>query len=402
MEKLKKLLKQVSPIIEQDKTIQEEKRKRGEKFNIFNTLKINNYDEVRLHSAFIAELLNADGNHGMGDIFLKQFIDQMKLSVSNDFKSSFAETERYIGRINKEKTEGGNIDIIIELDNNKSIIIENKIYAGDQKNQLLRYNNYGKDHYNNYELIYLTLYGKDASSESLGKGQEGEVKDTDYKRISYKVHIVNWLEKCQQLAYKHPLIRETISQYLSLIKQLTHQDMEMDKQNIRNLLNLNSNNPLNDKDNALDKLESIKKLIPQLENIVRDTYFECCEAWAKELSLEKCIKKIYSSNECIDYPRTSAVFERGDIKFSATIEFEYKTKSLYYGLSSHDTKNKKLDNTKEVVEAIISSFNLSSHNKIIIKDNNNAFYGHVDSIEPSEVMKQFKELIECIESSLNT
>jgi len=40
-----------------------------------------------------------------------------------------------------EKTKGGRIDIYIES-NNKYIFIENKIYAEDQENQLLRYRNY--------------------------------------------------------------------------------------------------------------------------------------------------------------------------------------------------------------------------------------------------------------------
>lgn len=42
----------------------------SENFNIFRILKLES-SEVRLHSAFIAELLNPKGNHGQKDKFLK-------------------------------------------------------------------------------------------------------------------------------------------------------------------------------------------------------------------------------------------------------------------------------------------------------------------------------------------
>jgi len=41
--------------------------------------------------------------------------------------------------------------------------------------------------------------------------------------ITYKDHIKAWLEKCLEKAVEHPLLRETLIQYLYLIKKLTHQ-----------------------------------------------------------------------------------------------------------------------------------------------------------------------------------
>ena len=66
MRKLNKLLRQISEIVLREKTQQEEKRKRGENFNIFRVLGLST-SEVRLHSAFLAELLNPNGDHGLGD-----------------------------------------------------------------------------------------------------------------------------------------------------------------------------------------------------------------------------------------------------------------------------------------------------------------------------------------------
>ena len=98
-------------------------------------------------------------------------------------------------------------------DGEYAIIIENKIYAIDQYHQLLRYNNYGKQRFpKGFKLIYLTLDGHEASKDSLGDNE------IDYHCISYKGHILNWLSKCVMLAYDKPLVRETISQYITLIK----------------------------------------------------------------------------------------------------------------------------------------------------------------------------------------
>ena len=73
MTNIETLLRQISKIVEREKTQQEEKRKRGENFNIFDVLGLST-SEVRLHSAFLAELLNPNGNHGLGNQFLEAFL----------------------------------------------------------------------------------------------------------------------------------------------------------------------------------------------------------------------------------------------------------------------------------------------------------------------------------------
>jgi hypothetical protein len=109
MEDLEKLLQQISKIVEKDEIKKEEQRKRGERFNIFNVLNLTS-DEVRLHSAFLAELLNVNGSHGCGDVFLKAFIEEMNLQdLDFEVQGSNVETEESIGI--KTETEGGRIDI---------------------------------------------------------------------------------------------------------------------------------------------------------------------------------------------------------------------------------------------------------------------------------------------------
>ena len=72
MEGLSNLLKEVSEVIREERIQKKERQKRGEYFNIFSVLRLET-KEVRLHSAFLAELLNPEGSHGLGKQFLELF-----------------------------------------------------------------------------------------------------------------------------------------------------------------------------------------------------------------------------------------------------------------------------------------------------------------------------------------
>lgn len=232
MTELEKLLNAIKEIVDREKTLQEAKRTRGENFNIFNVLGVTT-SEVRLHSAFIAELLNPYGNHGLGEKFLKIFIDEISNKIIGDDSNrgfnfdtlSIKDVivEKDIGPIKGE--HGGRIDICIEDNNGCCVIIENKIYAGDQENQMKRYWNYAqkicKGDTSRYRLIYLTLDGHEPSEESLCG-----LKSDDYICLSYKNDIISWLNRCVELSVRHPLIRETILQYIETLKQLTYSDMD--------------------------------------------------------------------------------------------------------------------------------------------------------------------------------
>lgn len=224
-EKLSAMFSAINEQYAAAKVRESKRREQGELFNIFNILKLQS-NEVRLHSALLAELLCPNGSHGASSLFLKAFLkvigedeDYIKAPVAKNI------TERYIGK--KTKTEGGIIDIIIE-DGNHAIIIENKIYAPDQENQLLRYYNYGKKKFpNGFKLLYLTLHGDDASDNSLG----GE--DIQPQNISYANEIIDWLEQCYELAKDRDNAKTIINQYNELVKELIGKDM--DKQYLERL-----------------------------------------------------------------------------------------------------------------------------------------------------------------------
>jgi hypothetical protein len=186
----------------------------GVRFNVFNIIGLAS-DEVRLHSALLAELLRPNGSHGLNAELLKQFVETFNIK-NFDCESAKVKVEKYIGEVTDQ--DGGRIDIIITDGDKNTIIIENKIYANDQNAQLIRYDNFAKNnHFNTYTILYLTLDGHPASKESAGF--------INYIPISFAVGILTWLEKCLAISVHQPFVRETINQYITLIKQLTNQDM---------------------------------------------------------------------------------------------------------------------------------------------------------------------------------
>lgn len=210
-------------------------RRSGQLYNIFSLFSIMGdwpSSEAK-HSIFIADLLNPGGTHGAGDKFLRYFLNQAGI---NDFvlnpRYSFSNiTERYIGEATEN--EGGRIDIIFE-DGNNALIIENKIYAADQQHQLIRYYNYANVRFKNFRLIYLTLDGHEPSEDSAGKDSK-----TPCLCISYRGHIIPWLERC--IANANARVGETIKQYRDIIRLLTNQNIDMEEK--QEIIDIARNHP---------------------------------------------------------------------------------------------------------------------------------------------------------------
>ena len=135
--------------------------------------------------------------------------------------------------------KGRRIDIFIEIGKDTCIIIENKIWAKDQPNQLHDYYHYAKDEgkFTNIHTLYLTLDGKDPSADSLSKNpDDNPSNDLDpslVQKISYKKDILNWLKNIYAtLDYnneEHKLLKSALEQYMVSIKTLTNQNENTDK-----------------------------------------------------------------------------------------------------------------------------------------------------------------------------
>ena len=235
---IQRFVQEVASICALGQAQQEERNRKGENYNLFSILSIERY-ELK-HSALIANLLDPKGSHGCGDAFLRAFFEialKERAYPFEDCTHLHSYTEYYTGPIAGDT--GGRIDILVKS-SHYGLIIENKIYAGDQDKQLTRYDNYGKTTFgaDRYLLVYLTLYGYDASKESTATKSAEEV---GYLRLSYAEDILRWLEQCVRLADNKPLVRESLNQYIRTIKQLTYQDMN--QENIRKIIDLAVDHP---------------------------------------------------------------------------------------------------------------------------------------------------------------
>ena len=213
--KYKTLLRTTKQILKHQK---EKEVLKGESFNVFSILKMETLENLT-HSAFLEALLNPNGTHFKGSVFLELFLKTIN-STTIDLTSVKVKTEHDIGRVDVINKTGGRIDIYIWDKKGNSIAIENKINAGDQECQVERYCNYNKL---KNVVYYLTLDGKEPTDYSKGNLVSG----SDFYSISYGAEIIDWLNLCLKEAFDVPILRESIKQYIILLKKLTN---TMDKQ----------------------------------------------------------------------------------------------------------------------------------------------------------------------------
>jgi hypothetical protein len=172
-------------------------------FNLFSVLRTDS-DEVYLHSRFLAFLLNPIASHGCGTALLRTFLNVLRIE---DFDVETASVQ----------AEFKNIDILVHNGKGQAIIIENKIYHHDEDEQISRYDQLIRTQgYSRITNLYLTLDGSEPSAQS-SKGVEVDL-------ISYETDIINWLERSIPLVARDAGLRESVFQYIDLLKKLTSTD----------------------------------------------------------------------------------------------------------------------------------------------------------------------------------
>lgn len=310
MNSLIQLFHEIHLLLEKHEQIRKEK---GDNYNLFQVINMTS-DETRVHSAMIADLLNPKGKHQMGDVFLRLFIhclktQQLNHELSFTYNKAKVECEKYIGP--KMEKSGGRLDIYL-TDGVNHIIIENKIYAADQKNQLLRYHNFLKHYPDNHTLLlYLSLDGEVHDMDKTTNGEK-----VKFITISYTDFILNWLTECRYMAIDRPLIREGITHYRNLIKILTHQ-MDNEKNDLINLIR--------DNQRYINYIPQYKDAIREVEIGLQKDFWRKLE-WAFEEAGYGVIKKSfgnykYALDRNKDYIRK--YYENNNCKYQS-IEFELK------------------------------------------------------------------------------
>ena len=182
---------------------------RPDPFNVFSVLH-KETDEVNLHSRFLHALLNYKKPGSETRENLKDFLQHVANRSDFELCGVNVERERY------------NIDILITNADKKAVAIENKTNpnTGDQDKQLWRYyNTLKKKGYSTIHFLYLTLDGLAPSANSVGNLDRKLIKC-----VSYKKDIIPWLERCQKRDENEAALRQSVAQYLQLVRKLTNTD----------------------------------------------------------------------------------------------------------------------------------------------------------------------------------
>lgn len=199
-------------------------------YNLFRILGIKHLEAI-VHTPFLVDLLNPEGTHSQGTFFLDIFlIDILELDTENfiSYDSNYLYVFQEFGFTK------GRIDILILYRHPKkekqfAIIIENKIYAVDQKNQLKRYHDFLllelELRPEQIRILYLTPKGHEPSDYSIESELKVELYQNGVLRtISYAKEIRQWLNKCNSdFKLRSEKVKQSINQYLEIINELTNE-----------------------------------------------------------------------------------------------------------------------------------------------------------------------------------
>ena len=273
-------------------------------FNVFDLI-INPYDEVHLHSRMIYSILT---ERKFQKQFLMSFLNSIDVSLPDDV--SFSDLKNI--SVEKEKAiSNGRVDLFISFkikNISYNVLIENKLLAGDQPEQMDRYLIYMNSSYpndNNY-VCYLTLDGSAPSEDSTKRSDE-------IKLISYDSEIMNWIEECIKIASREPGVREVLIQYSSLLERLTGKDVDFIME-LKEYL-------LKDSENFI----SANSMIPALNDIKAELQLRF---WTK---LEESLDLMFEKFSNINYKKMNINKELGNLHQFYT---ESKVNALYKSRSS--------------------------------------------------------------------
>ena len=170
------------------------------------------------HSNIIAFLVNPSEIHNhpeYGSLFLNMLKEKGLGIEGKEIYKVFRENST---------DELRRMDIFIETDSD-FIIIENKINAGDQENQIKDYVEYVKKHYevsNNVFVCYLTKFGVEPSEKSITKEQLDILRENNqFVSLSYSDDVLNWLNELK-VKENEDVLKSGIIQYIDVVKEISN------------------------------------------------------------------------------------------------------------------------------------------------------------------------------------
>ncbi len=400
-QQIKTLIAQVATLNEKYDAI---KRLNGENFNIFSILDMER-KEVETHSKFIYELLNPNGSHGQGELFLQLFLSSvLNLPGEDVLDVKREDLTRYVGRNRR-------IDFVIKSEEHQ-IGIEMKIDAGDQEEQLKDYKKELEKRCNSTQkpkLYYLTLTGYEAGEKST----KGKLKvEEDYTLISFETDILNWLEECIEKSATIPSLREGLIHYSNLIKKLTNrlpkemeEEMERlirDPKDVEAMQKIAEEYPRLWAKKEKAFWEALREALEERDNLYGFEYLDCYNIWSDEdgkiLSEDKVLETIENTYK---KPNWVGFALKKNYNNGALIWLTIDThseKGILLGAQFFDTKEKSLEpqgKLRDICIEIGLKWTIEKKNIYKPSQQNIRFY-RKDQKEPSYDLfddKKFKEYV---------
>lgn len=174
-------------------------------------------DEAHVHSKVIYSLLSQNWGKKDKETFLTLFLKEIGIEDEIIYNEKWEVSREKVFDLDTIK---GRLDFEIKS-KDYIYIIEMKIDAGDQPEQLMRYQKFAKEQHKKYKIFYLTLDGHNASKKSIGEEENlEENQKVEYINISFKEEILNWLGNCLKLVEGKENKSTCINQYIASINKI--------------------------------------------------------------------------------------------------------------------------------------------------------------------------------------
>lgn len=314
--------------------------------------------DERLYSWILYSLLVDENNVAIRRSFFEMIAEIMKTE-----KLHFSEF-----RVFREwSIPGGFVDLlIITEDKKKAIVIENKIDAGDQKDQLNRYYNHFEQKGFSTYLVYLTPFGHEPSEYSVKKEELNRLKEQRrFACLSYSDNILPWLNTILE-SENTVEMKSAVGQFIITTKGMLAMNKEVNK--------LVSAEYWNTDYSEIDKLKKVREALDILIYAKHATHFfkECVQSFlsAEELALDTsrllyvCANKTYRDSDKWEKAICETGYKYYGIVYSFGLDIEpqrplygirlstegnadqYKNKSyfgIYIGEEKTNPKNLKME-----------------------------------------------------------
>ncbi|WP_420535807.1 PD-(D/E)XK nuclease family protein [Brachyspira pilosicoli] len=423
---LNKFLPQIKIVI---KEVKEEMKKFPPQFCIFDVINLQRHENY--NSNLIAKLLEVNIKYKEDTelSFVKDFLMYLNNKFNWDYGFNNIKKLKHSDIIIKreEYADSRRIDLFISYKKEFAIIIENKIYAGEQDNQLEDYyNNKKKDNYKNLYMIFLTPSGyepstlSEESKKELGNNFQ-TLKHSDIalwlesilenEKYSF-LNMENILDNDNKYIRDYRLLKSAMIQTIHNANMLSNNTKELDmtKGKIQELLKEHLFQDIQ----TVEDAEEYKNIFNSVIDIINEKeidislepilfFTDKVIKYLNENSDDKSYyyKKIDEITKCIkedpytEYFCHNIKYNLNNYNADILLEYHYESGKFQFSIYSDSDKNeksyKKLKNKESSIKEIFSNFE---------EANPYVYYIDTEKDSPEEIAEAMIKLYNLLKENL--